>query len=235
MIRLLIVDDQTVVRQSLALLLDLVDDLEVVGTATNGVEAQTIAAATAPDVVLMDLNMPVQGGVEATRQLHMDHPEIAVVVLTTFNDDDSILQALRAGAIGYLTKDADHSRIAQAVRSAHLGQSVLETEVQLRLLRLATGPSGGAAARSADRTAAAAPVIPDSPAVPSLLTKREKEILHLVGAGFRNGEIAMILSVAEATVKTHINNIFTKADLHSRSDAVRYALTVGADAPEFRR
>ncbi|AMM22617.1 LuxR family transcriptional regulator (plasmid) [Frondihabitans sp. PAMC 28766] len=217
-------------RQSLELLLDLVDDLEVVGTATNGLDAQTMSAQTAPDVVLMDLNMPIMGGVEATKLLLSDHPDIAVVVLTTFDDDESILQALRAGAIGYLTKDADHAHIAQAIRSAHLGQSVLDTDVQLRLLRLAE--------KTPDTTAGhiiGAPLTPIAPAVPSLLTKREKEILHLVGAGFRNGEIAMILSVAEATVKTHINNIFTKADLHSRSDAVRYALTVGPDAPEFRK
>lgn len=189
-----------------------------------------MSAQTAPDVVLMDLNMPIMGGVEATKLLLSDHPDIAVVVLTTFDDDESILQALRAGAIGYLTKDADHAHIAQAIRSAHLGQSVLDTDVQLRLLRLAE--------KTPDTTAGhiiGAPLTPIAPAVPSLLTKREKEILHLVGAGFRNGEIAMILSVAEATVKTHINNIFTKADLHSRSDAVRYALTVGPDAPEFRK
>jgi DNA-binding NarL/FixJ family response regulator len=229
MIRLLVVDDQTVVRQSLELLLDLVDDLEVVGTATNGLEAQVKSAETAPDVVLMDLNMPIMGGVEATKLLHLNHPDIAVVVLTTFDDDETILQALRAGAIGYLTKDADHAHIAQAIRSAHLGQSVLDSDVQLRLLRLAE--------KTPDTTVhiTGAPVIPAAPAVPSLLTKREKEILHLVGAGFRNGEIAMILSVAEATVKTHINNIFTKADLHSRSDAVRYALTVGPDASEFQK
>jgi DNA-binding NarL/FixJ family response regulator len=223
MIRLAIVDDQTAVRQAMEVMLGLVDDLDVVGTAANGQEAIDLVAAVQPEVVLMDLNMPVMGGAEATERIRATWSDVAVVVLTTFEDDESILRALRAGALGYLTKDADHSQIAQAVRSARLGQSVLDPDVQSRLLQLASAvaPSGRAGEAGA--------------AGPTLLTQREKEILHLIGAGLRNRDIAGALTISEATVKTHINNIFTKADLHSRADAVRYALTVGGDAPEFAR
>jgi DNA-binding NarL/FixJ family response regulator len=224
MIRLLIVDDQTAVRQALEVMLGLVDDLDVVGTAANGQLAVELAADLHPEVVLMDLNMPVMGGAEATEKILALDASVSVVILTTFDDDESILAALRAGALGYLTKDADHLQIAQAVRSARVGQSVLDPDVQVRLLRLASrSAAGGAAAASGGE------------AGPSLLTQREKEILGLIGAGLRNRDIADALTISEATVKTHINNIFAKADLHSRADAVRYALTVGQDAPEFGR
>lgn len=232
MIRLLIADDQTAVRQALEVMLDLVEDLDVIGTAANGQEAVALAAELRPDVVLMDLNMPVMGGAEATEHILEVNDGISVVMLTTFEDDESILRALRAGALGYLTKDADHLQIAQAVRSAHLGQSVLDPEVQVRLLKLASSIASGrrVSTRGSAAVSGLGPV-----EVSSLLTQREKEILQLIGAGLRNRDIAVTLTISEATVKTHINNIFTKADLHSRADAVRYALTVGGDAPEFTR
>jgi len=154
--------------------------------------------------VLMDLNMPVMGGAEATRVLRQSHPDLPVVVLTTFDDDESILEALRAGARGYLTKDADRSTIIQAVRGAHAGNAILDPSVQMRLLDLASRR----------------PV--EQPGVD--LTVREREVLDLIGEGLRNGEIARRLFISEATVKTHINNLFAKADLHSRADAVRLAL-----------
>ncbi|AMM19441.1 LuxR family transcriptional regulator [Frondihabitans sp. PAMC 28766] len=232
MIRLLIADDQTAVRQALEVMLGLVEDLDVVGTAANGQEAVELAGKLRPDVVLMDLNMPVMGGAEATEHIVDANDAISIVVLTTFEDDESILRALRAGALGYLTKDADHFQIAQAVRSAHLGQSVLDPEVQTRLLRLASSVSARGGATGRDSAGKLGPIRTEAS---SLLTQREKEILQLIGAGLRNRDIADALTISEATVKTHINNIFTKADLHSRADAVRYALTVGGDAPEFTR
>lgn len=235
MIRLLIVDDQTMIRQALEVMLGLADDLDVVGTAANGRDALDLVADRHPDVVLMDLNMPIMGGVEATERIRATWPEVAVVVLTTFDDDESVLRALRAGALGYLTKDADHAHIAQAVRSARSGQSVLDPDVQARLLRLASAaraagsfsPGHGTATENTNRGV--------SESISALLTHREQEILRLIGLGLRNREIATALTISEATVKTHINNIFSKADLHSRADAVRYALTVGGDAPEFSR
>ena len=206
MIRLLIVDDQAAVRDGLAVMLDLDPDITVVGTAANGREALAAVGELAPEVVLMDLNMPVMGGAEATGALRESHPELPVVVLTTFDDDESILAALRAGARGYLTKDADRGTIIQAVRGAHAGNAILDPAVQLRLLDLAGRK----------------PV--EQPGVD--LTAREREVLDLIGEGLRNGEIAQRLFISEATVKTHINNLFAKAGLRSRADAVRLALAL---------
>ncbi|HEX7305870.1 response regulator transcription factor [Lentzea sp.] len=204
MIRLLIVDDQAAVRDALAVMLDLDPDITVVGTAADGRQAVAAVADLAPEVVLMDLNMPVMGGAEATAALRDSHPSLPVVVLTTFDDDESILAALRAGARGYLTKDADRGTIVQAVRGAHAGNAILDPAVQSRLLDLASrGPATG-------------------PGVD--LTAREREVLDLIGQGLRNQEIARRLFISEATVKTHINNLFAKAGLHSRADAVRLAL-----------
>ncbi|AEW99499.1 two component system response regulator (plasmid) [Streptantibioticus cattleyicolor NRRL 8057 = DSM 46488] len=206
--KLVVVDDQTAVREALAVMLDLNEDVDVVATAVNGEEAVAVVAEHRPDVVLMDLNMPVMDGVEATRRIRADRPETEVVVLTTFEDDESVLAALQAGAAGYLTKEADRATIVQAVRSAALGQAVLAPEVQRRLLDLATRRPRPAAEQVA------------------MLTAREREVLRLIGDGLRNAEIAARLFISEATVKTHINNLFAKADLSSRAEAVRYALSV---------
>lgn len=230
-IRLLIVDDQAAIREALAVMLDLDPSVAVVGTAATGQEALELADALAPDVVLMDLNMPVMGGVEATAALQQRHPEAAVVVLTSFEDDESILGALQAGARGYLTKDADRSVILQAVQSAFAGNAVLDPSVQLRLLALASSRPAGAPASGGG--AAVAPADPHSAAATAIatqLTGREREILDLIGRGLKNREIAATLIISEATVKTHINNLFSKADLHSRADAVRLALTLAAGA-----
>lgn len=204
-ISLVVVDDQATVREALAVMLDLAEDVDVVATATNGAEAVEAARQHRPDVVLMDLNMPVLDGVGATGKIRETQPDTTVLVLTTFDDDESILAALQAGASGYLTKEADRTTILHAVRTAAQGQTVLSPEVQRRLLALAAKPA--------------------PPAEPDLaLTAREREILGLIGDGLRNPEIAAKLVISEATVKTHINNLFAKAGFHSRADAVRYAL-----------
>ncbi len=206
-IRLVVVDDQATIREALAVMLDLAEDVDVVATATNGAQALDAVEQARPDVVLMDLNMPVLDGVAATGRIRTEHPEVTVLVLTTFEDDESILAALQAGASGYLTKEADRATILQAVRSANQGQTVLSPEVQTRLLALASRST------------------PKAESAPELaLTAREQEILGLIGEGLRNPEIAARLVISEATVKTHINNLFAKADFHSRADAVRYAL-----------
>jgi len=207
-IRLVVVDDQAAVREALAVMLALENDIDVVATAADGQQAVDLVREHVPDVVLMDLHMPVLDGVEATRRLRASLPRLAVVVLTTFDDDSSILSALRAGARGYLTKDADRATITQAVRSAHVGHAVLDPDVQVRLLELA----GRENASTPDEL--------------SSLTAREAEVLDLIGQGLRNTEIAAKLHISEATVKTHINNLFSKAGLHSRADAVRLALRV---------
>jgi DNA-binding NarL/FixJ family response regulator len=204
--RLLVADDQATVREALAALMALSEEIDVIGTASNGKEALRTTLEQAPDVVLMDLEMSVMGGVEATEQITRQQPRTRVVALTTFEDDNSVLAAMQAGAIGYLTKDAGREAILRAVQAAAHGRSVLDLSVQRRLLELAA--SGR----------------PRSAAQIEVLTSREREILRLIGTGLRNQGIAETLTITEATVKTHINNIFAKANLASRADAVRLAL-----------
>ncbi|MGY1638937.1 response regulator [Geodermatophilus sp. SYSU D00742] len=208
MIRVLVVDDQRLVREGLTALLELVDDLELVGVAEDGAQAVDQVADRQPDVVLMDLRMPVMDGVEATRRIRRDHPGVEVVVLTTHADDESVLAALRAGARGYLTKDAGMAEIARAVAAADAGQALLDPHVQARVLQ---GLSAG------DR--------------PAPLTDRETEVLALIADGLSNAEIATRLVVSEATVKTHINRIFAKISARDRAQAVRWAYRHGVAQP----
>ncbi|MFG2721408.1 response regulator [Streptomyces sp. NPDC048416] len=216
-LRVIVADDQAAVREPLAAVLGLSEDIEVVAAAADGTEVLAAVAAGPVDVVLMDLRMPVMDGTEATRRLTEEHPEVAVVVLTTFADDDSILSALSAGARGYLTKNAGRQDIARAIRAAAAGQSVLDREVQARLL--ATVRTGPAAAPATSQ--------PPQQALPGDITPREREVLALIGQGLPNRAIAQQLFISEATVKTHINNLFAKADIRDRADAVRRAIAAG--------
>ncbi|OKK12881.1 LuxR family transcriptional regulator [Streptomyces sp. CB02488] len=209
-LRVIVADDQAAVREPLAAVLGLAEDIDVVASAADGTEVLAAVAAGPVDVVLMDLRMPVMDGTEATRRLTEEHPEVAVVILTTFADDDSILAALSAGATGYLTKNAGRQDITRAIRAAAAGQSVLDREVQNRLLATV-------------RTKPPAPAQP----LPRDITPREREVLTLIGQGLPNRAIAEKLFISEATVKTHINNLFAKADIKDRADAVRRALGAG--------
>ncbi|MCG7208180.1 response regulator [Streptomyces arenae] len=209
-LRVVVADDQAAVREPLAAVLDLAEDIDVVAAAADGDGVLDAVAAGPVDVVLMDLRMPVLDGIETTRRLSDEHPEVAVVVLTTFADDDSILAALGAGARGYLTKNAGRQDIVRAIRAAAAGQSVLDREVQDRLLA----------------TVRARPAA-SGPRLPADLTPREREVLTLIGQGLPNRSIAEKLFVSEATVKTHINNLFAKAGIRDRADAVRRAIAAG--------
>ncbi|MEU5701545.1 response regulator transcription factor [Streptomyces aurantiacus] len=211
-LKVIVADDQAAVREPLAAMLGMSEDIEVVAAAVDGTEVLTAVAAAPVDVVLMDLRMPVMDGIETTRRLSEEHPQVAVVVLTTFADDESILAALGAGARGYLTKNAGRQDIIRAIRAAAAGQAVLDREVQDRLL---------AAART--RPPAAGQPLP----LPQDLTPREREVLTLIGQGLPNRAIAEKLFISEATVKTHINNLFAKAAIRDRADAVRRAIAAG--------
>ncbi|MDG3011754.1 response regulator transcription factor [Rhodococcus sp. D2-41] len=214
-LRLVVADDQAVIREAVATMLDMMDDVEVVARAANGAEAIAAVERERPAVVLMDLRMPQVGGIEATRNITERFPDVAVLVLTTFDDEDSIVAALGAGARGYLTKDAGIDDIARAARSAAAGQSVLDPAVQLRLVAAARrGAPPAEPARS-----------PSGPPVD--LTAREAEVLGLIAEGLSNKDIAARLFIGEATVKTHINNLFAKARLRDRAHAVHYAFTHG--------
>ena len=226
-IRVLIADDQAAVREGLALLLETMPDVSVVGQAGDGLEAAALAAELAPDVVLMDLNMPRSDGIEATATILAANPDIRVVVLTTYEDDTSIVGALRAGALGYLTKAATRADIERAVKAAAAGQAILDPAVQRQLLAAATGASAGTA--NATATAPTAPTAEPEPA--DDLSPREADVLRLIAAGHSNREIAKKLFVGEATVKSHINRIFTKTGCRDRAQAVQYAFTHGYADP----
>jgi len=214
-VTVVVADDQSAVREGLVLLLGTLPGITVAGEAADGDAAVRLVATAKPQVVLMDLNMPGGDGVTATARITAEHPGTRVVVLTTYADDESIIGALRAGALGYLTKDATRAEIGRAVQAAAAGQAVLDPGVQQRLL---------SAAARAPETPAAASGDDD-------LTPREAEVLRLIAAGQSNREIARTLFVSEATVKTHVNRIFAKTASRDRAQAIRYAYTHGYAEP----
>ncbi len=213
-IRVLIADDQRVVREGLAMVLGLLPDVDVVGVASDGTEAVDLAGELCPDVVLMDLRMPRCDGIEATRLLHERQPEIKVVVLTTYADDRSVIDALQAGARGYLTKDAGGAEIRQALQQVLDDQAVIDPAVQHHLVNAIATATSAQSLRSSSR-------LPDG------LTFREAEVLSLIATGLSNTEIAERLVVSEGTVKSHINHLFAKIDARDRAQAVTYAYQHG--------
>jgi DNA-binding NarL/FixJ family response regulator len=224
-IRVLVADDQALVREGLMTLLDVAAGLDPVAAARDGEEAVALCAQHHPDVVLMDLRMPGVDGVEATRRIRAEHPEIEVVVLTTHADEASILDALGAGARGYLTKDAGIVEITRAIEAAAAHQTLLDPVVHQQLLASATARAAPVAAGEAGAPAAAAQTAAAD--LPDDLTRREAEVLTLIARGLSNREIATELFVSEATVKTHINHVFAKIDARDRAQAVHYAYTHG--------
>jgi len=211
-LRIVIADDQASVREGLVLLLGGLPGIDVVGAAADGEQAVALVAEHRPDAILLDLHMPVLDGIGATRRLAAEHPGVAIVVLTTYADDDSVLEALRAGARSYLTKDADRADIARALSAAADGLAVLDPRVPAMLL---------AAARAPVRAAAA----------PDGLTGREAEILGLIARGLTNPEIAARLFLSNHTIKTHINRIFAKTGSRDRVAAIGYAHRHGIGEP----
>ncbi|MGZ6616595.1 MAG: response regulator [Solirubrobacteraceae bacterium] len=214
-IRVLIADDQPVVRDGLAMLLGLLDDVEIVATAADGIEAVERAGAERPDIVLMDLRMPRLEGAQATRQILASVPETRVLVLTTYADDEFLFPALQAGAHGYLTKDATAEEIEHAIRALVAGQTHLDPAVQQRLVAAVLDQAQQPAPREP-------PSVPQAD-LPDQLTPREVEVLKLIAAGLSNHEIADALVLSNATVKTHVNRIFYKTGARDRAQAVRYA------------
>ncbi len=216
-VSVIVADDQSAVREGLVLLLGTLPGIVVAGEAADGDGAVDLVAAVNPQVVLMDLHMPGTDGIAATRRITSAYPDTRVVVLTTYADDESIIGALQAGALGYLTKDATRAEIGRAVLAAAAGQAVMDPKVQRRLLSAAVRATGEAE------------ISPDTD--DGELTPREAEVLRLIAAGRSNREIARELFVSEATVKTHVNRIFAKTGSRDRVQAMRYAYSHGYAPP----
>jgi NarL family two-component system response regulator LiaR len=206
-VRVMIVDDHAVVREGLKKYLGLLGEFEIAGEAATGAEAVDLARKLRPQVILMDLVMPVMDGIEATRQLHEKMPDIKVIVLTSFTDDDKLFPALRAGAVAYLLKDVGPAELAETIRAAARGETRLNPEVTQRLV---AGLAGGAEQRPED-----------------LLTEREMDVLRCIARGRSNKEIGADLFISEKTVKTHVGSILDKLGLADRTQAALYAVKHG--------
>ncbi len=220
-LRVVVVDDQPLLRSGLAMILSVEDDLEVVGEAGDGAEAVRVVTALRPDIVLMDVQMPVMDGIEATRAI-VAADLARVVILTTFDRDDYLVDALRAGASGFLLKNAEAERLVDAVRVVGSGHALLAPEVTMRVIDQM---------RADDLTGR--PPAPHTRHVPALdlLTPREHEVLVLLGRGLSNAEIAGRLFVGDATVKTHVSNLLAKLHLRDRVQAVVLAHEAGLVPP----
>jgi DNA-binding NarL/FixJ family response regulator len=208
-VRVLVVDDQALMRDGLASLLSLEHGITVVGTASNGEDAVKQVIALQPDVILMDVRMPIMDGVAATVQIRRDFGDTPILMLTTFDDDAYILAALRAGANGYLLKDLPAADLAQAIRAAHRRIYQLDSTIAAKLVATLAPP----------------PTVPATPPGPPIaeLTEREREVLRLVSTGASNREIADVLFIGESTVKSHISNILGRLGLRDRTQAAMYA------------
>lgn len=209
MVRILLVDDQSLICQGLKAMLSLEPDIEVVGIANNGQAALEQVKKLEPDVVLMDVKMPIMDGREATRLITQSFPHISVLILTTFDDDQYILDAMRAGAKGYLLKDMPSEELAQAIRLVHHGYTQLAPGLMDKLMTLTTKPNPG-------------PEVPNHAEI-SKLTQREQKVLHLIGQGFTNREIGTQLYICEGTVKSHVNHLLNRLNLRNRAQLAIYA------------
>jgi DNA-binding NarL/FixJ family response regulator len=214
MIRVLLVDDQTLIRQGIQTLLELEDDLEVVGLAGDGREALAQVERLRPDVVLLDVRMPVMDGVAAARAIAARHPDVRVIFLTTFDDDEYVFEGLRAGARGYLLKDVSSEELARAVRAVAAGQALIQPSIASKVV--------AEFARLAPRPAPA-----ERDALPAALTEREMDVLRALAAGLSNREIAERLVITEGTVKNHVSSLLGKLAVRDRTQAVLRAQQLG--------
>lgn len=210
MIRVMITDDHLIVREGLRLILETTDEIEIVGEARDGAECLALVANLKPNVILMDLQMPNMDGITAIGHLRHDHPEIAIVILTTFNEDEMMLRGLQAGARGYLLKDTDRENLLDTIQAAAKGETLLRPEILARVLAVHSSPI-------------TAPVSKND----SALTERELEVLQSASRGERNKEIAYKLGITERTVKAHLQSIYQKFNVDSRAAAVAIAAQQG--------
>lgn len=209
-IRILIVDDQVITRQGLRTLLSATPEIEVIGEAANGAEVIELAASLQPDVILMDLKMPGINGIEATRRIHRTSPHIALLIVTIFADDTSVFPAIRAGASGYLLKDADQAELVRAIQTVAAGGVIFSPGIARRVLQYLAEPPSNAPPQAFDE-----------------LTPREHEILELIARGYRNAEIAEQLVLSPKTVSNHVSNVLLKLQAADRTQLMLLALEAG--------
>jgi DNA-binding NarL/FixJ family response regulator len=214
MIRVLLVDDQTLIRQGIRLLLEIEADIRVVGQAANGREALQQAQALHPDVVLMDVRMPEMDGVAATRELSQRFPDIKVIILTTFEDDETVFEGLKAGARGYLLKDISSEEMADAVRKVAAGEALIQSRITSKVLTEFSRLASAIGRQASSKTGAV------SNALPVPLTEREQEVLQALAHGLSNREIAGQLVITEGTVKNHVSSLIEKLGVRDRTQAV---------------
>ena len=212
MIRVVICDDQAIVRDGLEMLLKLERDIEVVGLAQDGAEAVDLTESKSPDLVLMDLKMPGMNGVEATRRIRAHHPDIKILVLTTYNDDEWVFDAIRAGASGYLLKDTPRQKVVEAIRGTVSGDTYVDPGIAGKLLEQTASQQVQPASKITEK-----------------LTEREGDVLRLMARGFTNSEIARQIHLSEGTVRNHVSSIFAKLDVSDRTQAVIIAIRHGLD------
>jgi DNA-binding NarL/FixJ family response regulator len=213
-IKVLLVDDQTLIRQGIRLLLEIETDIQVVGQAANGLAALEQVEALHPDVVLMDVRMPEMDGVAATRALSVSHPEIKVIILTTFEDDETVFEGLKAGARGYLLKDISSEEMAQAVRKVAAGEALIEPRLTRKVLAEFSRLAAATDQQMPSKKGASLDLLP----VP--LTERELEVLRALAHGLSNREIAVQLVITEGTVKNHVSSLIEKMGVRDRTQAV---------------
>ncbi|GAB4569111.1 MAG: response regulator transcription factor [Anaerolineales bacterium] len=210
MIRVMITDDHLIVREGLRLILETADDIEIVGEAADGAECLQLVPTLKPDVILMDLQMPRMDGITAIGHLQSDFPEIAIVILTTYNEDDLMIRGLQSGARGYLLKDSSRENLLDAIHAAARGETLLKPEILARVLAPQSAPKPASSTQAE-----------------STLTERELEVLQLAAKGERNKEMAYKLGITERTVKAHLQSIYQKFGVDSRAAAVAVAAGKG--------
>lgn len=213
-IRVLIVDDQRLMREGLKTILELEDDIDVISMAENGQDALDKVAAVAPDVVLMDIRMPIMNGVECTGVIRQNYPAVKVLILTTFDDDEYIIDGLKNGAVGYLLKDVPSEKLVSSIRDVYNGNAIMQPEIAAKIISHLT---------ASKMPAKPEPIAPAGRQANDL-TEREIEVLKLVAKGFSNREIAKALFISEGTVKNYISSLYDKLDIAERSKLIMYAL-----------